>query len=233
MQFAAEQIFGRVAKRCVSAATQHAYEAGDGRLSEPVVSALTRFLELLRLKIPRSLSAMSTSTWFIFTDASHEPGPECVTAGVGAVLVNSLGEKANFFSEQIAETILRTINASRRKTIIFECEFFAVFCAMLSWREKLTRCNVVIHTDNDGVRDSFISCHITSENAVPILNACLQLEFEAAMNTWITRVPTESNVADNPFDVTSLTQRGCTRTSFDPCSMWRTMSDRNWGGSAT
>lgn len=92
MQFAAEQIFGRVAKRCVSAATQHAYEAGDGRLSEPVVSALTRFLELLRLKIPRSLSAMSTSTWFIFTDASHEPGPECVTAGVGAVLVNSLGE---------------------------------------------------------------------------------------------------------------------------------------------
>ena len=106
---------------------------------------------------------------------------------------------------------------------------------MLSWKEKLAGCNVVIHTDSDGVRDSFISCHTTSENAVPILNACLQLEFEAAMNTWITRVPTESNVADDPsrFDVTSLTQCGCTRTSFDPCSMWRTMSNRNWGGTAT
>ena len=28
--------------------TQHAYEAGDGRLSEPLLSTLTRFLELLR-----------------------------------------------------------------------------------------------------------------------------------------------------------------------------------------
>ena len=73
------------------------------------------------------------------------------------------------------------------KTIIFECEFFAVFCTMWSWREKLTGCNIVIHTDNDGVRDSFISCHATSDNAVPILNACLQLEFEAAMNTWTAR----------------------------------------------
>ena len=118
------------------------------------------------------------------------------------------------------------------KTIIFECEFFAVFCAMWSWREKLTVCNIVIHTDNDGVRDSFISCHTTSDNAVPILNACLQLEFEAAMNTWITRVPTESNVAGNPsrFDVTSLIQCGCTKMSFNSCSMWR---NRNWGGTAT
>ena len=119
------------------------------------------------------------------------------------------------------------------KTIIFECEFFAVFCAIWSWREKLTGCNIVIHIDNDGVRDSFISCHTTNDNAVPILNAFLQLEFEAAMNTWITRVPAESNVADNPsrFDVTSLIH--CAKVSFNSCSMWRTMSDRNWGSTAT
>ena len=103
--------------------------------------------------------------------------------------------------------------------------FFAVFCAMWSWREKLTGCNIVIHIDNDGVRDSFISCHTTNDNAVPILNAFLQLEF---MNRWIIRVPTESNVADNPsrFDVTSLIQCGCAKMSFNSCSMWRTMSDR-------
>ena len=114
MQFAAGQIFGRVAKRCLSAVTQHAYEAGDGRLSEPPLSALTRFLELLRLKIPRSLNAKSTSTWFIFTDASHEPSAEKVTAGIGAVLVNSLGEKVSFFSKEITEETL-TINVSKRR----------------------------------------------------------------------------------------------------------------------
>ena len=74
------------------------YEARDGRLSEPLVSALNRFLELLRLKIPRSLSAMCVFTWFIFTDASHEPGAACVTAGIGAVLVNSLGGVVYLFT---------------------------------------------------------------------------------------------------------------------------------------
>ena len=119
------------------------------------------------------------------------------------------------------------INASKRKAIIFECEFFAVFCAMCLWKGKLAGCNVVIHTDNDGVRDSSISCHTTSANALPILNACLQLEFEAAWNTWITRVPTESNIADNPsrFDVTSLIQSGCVKFPLTPvrcCKSCRT-----------
>jgi hypothetical protein len=102
MQFAAGQIFGRVAKRCLSAVTQHAY---DGRLSEPLLSALTGFLELLRLKIPRSLSAKSTSMWFIFTDASHEPSAEKVTAGIGAVLVNSLEKRSASFRRKLQKKL--------------------------------------------------------------------------------------------------------------------------------
>ena len=137
-------------------------------------------------------------TWFIFTDASHESGGEFSVAGVGAVLVNSLGEKVNFFSERLDDDLLTKINVSKRKTVIFECEFFAVFCAMWLWKEMLAGCNIVIHTDNDGVRDAFISCHTTSDNALPIFNACLQLEFEQSWNAWITRVPTESNIADEP-----------------------------------
>ena len=134
MQFAAGQIFGRVAKRCLSAVTQHAYEAGDGRLSEPPLSALTRFLELLRLKIPRSLNAKSTSTWFIFTDASHEPSAEKVTAGIGAVLVNSLGEKVSFFSKEITEETL-TINVSKRRQSFLNV-IFSQFSAQCGREEK-------------------------------------------------------------------------------------------------
>jgi hypothetical protein len=51
--------------------------------------------------------------WFIFTDASHEPSAEKVTAGIGAVLVNSLGEKVSFFSEEVTEETLTMINVSK------------------------------------------------------------------------------------------------------------------------
>ena len=235
MQFASGQIFGRVAKRCLSAVTQHAYDTGDGRLSDVLLTSLERLCGLLQMKVPRTLTKKSTMTWFIFTDASHESGGDFSVAGVGAVLVNSLGEKVNFFSERLDEDLLKKINVSKRKTIIFECEFFAVFCAMWLWKEMLAGCNIVIHTDNDGVRDAFISCHTTSDNAPPILNACLQLEFEQSWNAWITRAPTESNIADEPsrFDVSFLLQCGCARTFFDPCSIWQLMSNEKWGGTTT
>jgi len=235
MQFVSGQIFGRVAKRCLSAVTQHAYDTGDGRLSDVLLTSLERFCGLLQMKVPRTLTKKSTMTWFIFTDASHESGGDSFVAGVGAALVNSLGEKVNFFSERLDDDLLTKINVSKRKTMIFECEFFAFFCAMWLWKEMLAGCNIVIHTDNDGVRDAFISCHTTSDNALPILNACLQLEFEQSWNVWITRVPTESNIAKEPsrFDVSFLLQCGCARTFFDPCSIWQLMSNEKWGGTTT
>jgi len=81
----------------------------------------------------------------------------------------------------LSDDLLKLINVSQRKTIIFECEFFALLCALVSWKDLLFRCNVVIHTDNDAVRDCSITFHTTSENALPILDAGLRLG-KAAMN---------------------------------------------------
>ena len=73
---------------------------------------------------------------------------------------------------------------------------------MIVWKNFLHQrnvaCNVVIHTDNDAVRDPFIACHTSSQNSFPILDAILAAENEAKCNAWITRVPTESNISDDP-----------------------------------
>jgi hypothetical protein len=98
---------------------------------------------------------------------------------------------------------------------------------MWLWKDILTGCNVVLHTDKDGVRDSFIACHTTSSNALPILDACIRLEFESAWNTWMTRVPIESNTAADPsrFVVEHLIQGGCARDSVDPLSVWQVLME--------
>ena len=66
-------------------------------MSEQLVSSPTKFHQFLQLKTPRSLSVKSTATWFIFTDASHEPEAGMPTAGIGAVLVDDAGRKVKFF----------------------------------------------------------------------------------------------------------------------------------------
>ena len=198
MQFASGQLYGRVSKRCLACVTQHAYGAEHARLDDSTVNAFLRFRQMMLADRPRTLSSRSSSCWHIFTDASFEPEANPPFSGIGAVLVNQSGVKERFFSEKLPEELLTKINVTGRKTIIFECEFFAVLCALRVWKNSIQQSNVVIHTDNDAVRDCFISCHTTSENAIPILDACLNIECELECNTWITRVPTESNIADDP-----------------------------------
>ena len=130
MQFAAGQLYGLVAQRCLAIVTQHAYGAESSNVSDAAVKALVRFRDMLMDGNPRVISSRSSMCWQLFTDASHEPQASTPFAGVGAVLVDGIGNnKLRFFSEELSEDLLKWINVGRRKTIIFECEFFAFLCA--------------------------------------------------------------------------------------------------------
>ena len=88
------------------------------------------------------------------------------------------------------------MNKSQRKTIIFELELFAILCAVIGGKQFITNCAVVVYTDNDAVRDCLISCNTSSSNARPILDPYLKVEFQISFNAWMSRVPTDSNIAD-------------------------------------
>ena len=222
MQFASGQFYGRLGRRCLAVVTQHAYGSESSKLAEAAIHALSRFRDMLVNGVPRMISSKATTTWFIFTDASHEPHESEPFSGVGGVLVDQLGRRRRFFSEKLSPDLLRDINVSQRKTIIYECDFFSVLCAMIVWKDFTHQCNVVIHTDNDAVRDAFIACHTTSTNSLPILDAVLRAENDAERNSWITRVPTESNIADDPSRllVNHLMSCGCLRDNIACADIW-------------
>ena len=191
--------------------TQHAYSAESAKLAPEAMASLRRFLSIVESHKPRVISRGVSEIWLIFTDASHEPDSDRPLGGIGAVLVDGYGVKQRFFSEEILQSLMEQINVTKRKTLIFECEFLAIFLAIYSWRDILHGCKVLIYTDNDAVRDCIISCNTTSVNATPILGACLETEAQLSLNVWIARVPTEANVANDPsrFVTDQLLQQGC------------------------
>lgn len=69
---------------------------------------------------------------------------------------------------------------------------------MKAWSHILERSQIVLCTDNEGVKDAFISGQTASIKATPILAAIIQLEVSLCWNTWFSKVPTEPNVADDP-----------------------------------
>ena len=118
---------------------------------------------------------------------------------------------------------------------IFELEFFAIFSSFQIWRNVLKGAQLVVGTDNDGVRDSLIACQTSSVKGEPILEACLKIEYELGMNLWMSRVPTDSNKADDPSrgHVEPLVATGCCSQHVDVQHMWNVLLDVSCGEALT
>ena len=175
------------------------------------------------MDVPREVSLTTGRSWYIFTDACYEPDNAEKTAGIGAVLVDQFGRYRGFFSVFLTEDLLAKLNITKRKTIIFECELLAIFVAMTCWSQHLQDSQVVVVcTDNEGVKDALIACQTSSYNATPILVALLQLEFDLKWNAWFSRVPSESNVADDPSrgEIQKLLTQGVQQFQINLDSMW-------------
>ena len=159
--------------------TKHAYSMCGLDLDEPTVSALSQHRTFISASAPRTLDVSKSRVWFFFTDACFDPE---TFSGIGAVLVDSNGKLQHFFSQEIRDEFPKMINVTSRKTAICELELFAIFCSFRVWRNVLKGAQLVVYTNNDGVRDSLIACQTSSVNGEPILEACLKIEYELGMN---------------------------------------------------
>ncbi len=114
------------------------------------------------------------------------------------MLVSPHGRPVSFFSFEVKGDTLKHLNPTGKKTAIFRCEFFAVLVALKAWGEKLSSRQVVFYVDSDGVRDVPISCNTADAVGSVLLTTGLALDEALASAWWFTRVPSKSNIADNP-----------------------------------
>ena len=224
MQFTSGQLFGRVAKTCLAKVTNHAYRSGSTEASESLISSLVLFKTFLLAQKPRLVSPSLSQTWTVFTDASYEQDEAGVPkAGFGGVLVSPSGKPTNFFSFELSGKDLEKLNPTAKKTAIFQCEFFAVLVALNLWQQQqqLTNRQVVFYVDNDGVRDVLISCSTSDPVGHALLIKTGELEGALALSSWFTRVPSKSNIADDPSrgECEKLISAKSQRDSVDPMSL--------------
>ena len=106
-----------------------------------------------------------------------------------------------FFSHKISDAVVKFLNLGlTKKTAIFECEFFAAFCAFWLWG-PLVNSAIVLYTDNNGVRDTLISCVSRHAIARMMLIAVLALEAELQLIPWYARVPDRLKLVGRPIKI--------------------------------
>ena len=187
LQFASGNVFGRIAKSALAAVTTHAYHGTSASLDDKTRLALAMHKHLLAKGRPRELHPKCCETWYVQTDACYEPQEEGVL-----VLFVPNGQPLRFFFERLSLDMLTKLNPSTRKTAIFECDFFALLCAFLTWGDHIGGA-AVFYTDNNAVRDALISCDSSNHVAKRLLISVLALECIHQIT-----VPTDSNMSDSP-----------------------------------
>ena len=84
LQFTSGYLFGRIAKSCLTAVSNHAYSSSTSMISDELLSSLILHKHLLETGRPREPKRSSAETWFIQTDACFDPEHDQVVAGIGA-----------------------------------------------------------------------------------------------------------------------------------------------------
>ena len=127
--FAENQIFGRAAKQSMHTLVEHAHFSGGDLLSSEIESALKSLKDMIEFGADREISALSSLTFVILTDASYESGK----AGLGGILVSPTGRLLEYFSYYLTSEELELLGAREKETIIHECEMIAVSAAFVRW----------------------------------------------------------------------------------------------------
>ena len=200
MQFMDGQLFGRLGKLCMREVSNHSLSnhsltPTNTKMSKRTMDAMQRFVEHAE---PRQLHLNSDTVWFIYTDACYEPEATSWQCGLGGVLVSPSGEKVAFFSLELDRDQMELLGAGAKKTIIFEAELLALVVAFSAWRKFISAMSLLCFVDNNSARDVAISGSGRNITANFLIEALLKLEMSTCTTPWYSRVPTPSNIADDP-----------------------------------
>ena len=206
--------FGRLANQAIAKLGEYAYsQESKLKLKEEDLQVLEFLKNRVLTAPPILLSPSCLESWVIFTDGACE-GSDHSEGSVGGVLVNPLGKVVCFFGEQVPSEIMDLLGYS--KNPIYEIELMPVFLATLVWFESLKFSQTVFYVDNDAARFSLIKGVASTKVGKCIMKNFVTLELEGQIKSWFSRVPTSSNIADDPsrLKFASLEALGASRVKI-------------------
>ena len=151
----------------------------------------------------------------VYVDASYEPEGY---SGVGGVFYDSSGQSCFFFSERVSPEFLLSIKKDEQKNMIQELEMLALLIAAVLWLPVAEGRRVVIFSDSEAVRGSFLKSWSQNDASSQLLKKIFSLEEKSCCQIWLERVPSQSNPSDHLSRSFVTIWNGLTSSRVDPKS---------------
>ena len=216
MQWFEGYVFGRTAQRCVRTVGELSLRSAK---SSTLTSLELRCFRDLKERVlsapPIEISRTVLDTWIVFTDGACEGAGDKV-GSIGGVLINPYGYLVKYFSSKVP-TVFMSKLCETSANPIYELELLPVLVSYLCWREHLANSQTVFYLDNDAARAGLTKALGATQQAEAIVHHVTSIESEICNKPWYGRVPTASNIADDPsrLECTQLDNIGCQRCEVE------------------
>ena len=127
--------------------------SGRATLCDSTKLALSELRTQISLNVPRAISGKMSDHVHVYVDASYDPEGY---SGVGGIFYDSTGQSCFFFSEQVSSEFLLSVKKNEQKNMIQELEMLALLIAAVLWLPMSEGKRVVIFSDSEAVRGSFL-----------------------------------------------------------------------------
>ena len=214
--YAAGHTFGRCTQLTVQLLSRLARRGPMVIVDSEFKAALKQAFECLATARPREISAWSgRPPLVIFTDGACEEDGRQVTHG--ATMYDPEDGLALMFGDSVPAEWVSRWSQQGKKQLICQAEIFPILVCKTTWANRLSGRAILWFIDNNSALAAVIrSFSAVLENfELLMLNAHLDVKLQCL--NWYTRVPSKSNLSDNPSRMSfeELAAKGFIRC--DPC----------------
>ena len=195
MGYAEGQLFSRVAAPACRILSRWAKDGRRKKVTEELLYALAAGLYALQTGGPRVvIPAKDEQPVLLFSDGACEPDGTTI----GAVIFVP-GLKPELFGAVMAQSTIDLWKTKLDQTqVIGQAELFPLLIARLTWKKYISNRRMICFIDNDSARLGLIKAYSPVLPSLDIISRCLGWDHANNCSSWLTRVPSDSNIADAP-----------------------------------
>ena len=117
---------------------------------------------------------------------------------MGAVLFSPRCTGPQYFGGIIPDAFIREWNSGGSVHVVSQAELLPIVSVRLTFEALLVHAWVIYFIDNDGVKAALVNGNTKCLASMKLLALAARLEMSTRSNSWYTRVPSPSNIADAP-----------------------------------
>jgi hypothetical protein len=195
--FAYSFFFGRELIIPLKALSSRAEQCGAvSAIADDLDSALEAIQKFLESARPRELKWKYHDPYplLLYTDGAVEKG--VITCG--AVLFDVVNDEVRYFGDTVPESFVQQWEDLGVVHAVAQSELIPVAVSRIIWRSRLRDRRVIHFIDNEGIRQALITGSTKSLSCTALLSQTARLGIDLGANFWYARIPSQSNISDDP-----------------------------------